>query len=123
MLAQNLRQEISRVCQPGSTILVLDDSCPTRFITCFLTEAPQHLLQEVAKACKPGGKILLLEHGRSSYDWLNRILDDGAGRHKKRWACRWNLDIADVVKQAGLHVESMSRWHFGTTYVIIATPR
>lgn len=83
---------------------------------------PVEALQEVARACKPGGKIMLLEHGRSSYEWLNRILDNGAGQHKKRWACNWNLDIADVVEQSGLNIESMSRWHFGTTFVIVATP-
>lgn len=83
---------------------------------------PVEALQEVARVCKPGGKILLLEHGRSSYGWLNRLLDDKAEHHEKRWACRWNLDIPEIVAEAGLQVQTMSRWHFGTTYLIVATP-
>ena len=80
------------------------------------------LLQEASRACKKDGRILLLEHGRSSYSWLNRILDDGAARHCRRWACNWNLDITEIVQQAGLHIVHSSRWHFGTTYVVIAEP-
>ncbi len=72
--------------------------------------------------CKPGGRILLLEHGRAKYGWLNSILDRDAAKHKARWACNWNLDIEGIVRDAGLRIVSQSRWHFGTTYVIIAEP-
>jgi len=87
----------------------------------YSTDSPL-LAQEASKACRVGGRILLLEHGRSHYDWLNRMLDDGADRHCRRWACSWNLPIDEIVQQAGLNVVSSSRWHFGTTYVIIAEP-
>lgn len=78
--------------------------------------------QEASRSCRKGGRILLLEHGRSHYEWLNRMLDDGAQHHCRKWACNWNLDIADLVRQAGLQVLHSSRWHFGTTYVIVAEP-
>lgn len=29
---------------------------------------------------------------------------------------------ASLLLQAGLEIESLSRWHFGTTYVIVARP-
>ena len=63
---------------------------------------------------------MLLEHGRARYDWLNAILDRDADKHKSRWACNWNLDIDGIVREAGLEVVSEQRWHFGTTYVIVA---
>eukprot|EP00775_Hariotina_reticulata_P011711 gene11711-11856_t len=50
------------------------------------------------------------------------MLDSNAERHQKLYGCWYNRDMLDIVKQAGLVVESSSRWHFGTTYVIVATP-
>lgn len=72
---------------------------------------------------KDDGQILLLEHGRSHYDWLNAILDKNSHRHTARWGCIWNRDIEQLVLDAGLEVRSISRWHFGTTYVIVAGPK
>ena len=80
------------------------------------------LLQEASSLCNAGGKLLLLEHGKARYDWLNSILDRDADKHRRRWACTWNRDIEAIVKAAGLTIESMQRWHFGTTYVIVARP-
>lgn len=68
------------------------------------------------------GQILLLEHGRSHYAWLNAILDKNSHRHTARWGCIWNRDIEAMVRGAGLEIKSLSRWHFGTTYVIVAAP-
>jgi methyltransferase OMS1 len=45
-----------------------------------------------------------------------------ADQHQAKWGCRWNRDIERIVRQAGLHIDSMSRWHFGTTYMIVARP-
>lgn len=110
--------------------------------------------QEMARVCKPGGRILLLQHGRGTWGFINRILDNsagagrsGAGRtlpqrcccnppaglcvapprrpaddHWRKWGCYWNKNISQIVRQAGLRVESESRWHFGTTYLIVARP-
>jgi methyltransferase OMS1 len=79
---------------------------------------PVKALKEMAKALKPGGQLLLLEHGRSTWNFINDILDSSAEKHLEKWGCRWNRDIEGLVKEAGLEVVEMDRWHFGTTYVI-----
>lgn len=68
------------------------------------------------------GKIYLLEHGRSDWDWVSNILDKHADPHAKRWGCYWNRDILAIVREAGLEIESVARYHLGTTYVIVAAP-
>ena len=45
-----------------------------------------------------------------------------AGEHFRKWGCWWNRDIERIVRQAGLEVESLSRWHFGTTTLCVARP-
>jgi len=69
-----------------------------------------------------GGKILLLEHGRSYYDWLNRVLDDGAKMHADHYGCWWNKDVGRIVKESGLVVERIKRYYFGTTWEIVLRP-
>ena len=76
----------------------------------------------MGRVCKRDGRILLLEHGRSHYSLINRMLDDGAEQHHRKWGCRWNRSIEALVHKAGLQVVSVSRWHFGTTYMIEARP-
>ncbi|KAK1941355.1 putative methyltransferase C3B9.04 [Phytophthora citrophthora] len=78
-------------------------------------------LQEMQRGCKKdGGRILLLEHGQSSYGWLSGILDKFADKHAQKWGCHWNRDIMALVEQAGLEVETVHRFHFGTMYSIVA---
>lgn len=81
-------------------------------------EDPVKALQEMVKALRPGGQLLLLEHGRGTWNFINKILDSSAEEHRKKWGCLWNRDIEGLVKEAGLVVDSTERWHFGTTYVI-----
>ncbi len=85
-------------------------------------EHPDKVLREMQRVCKPGGQILLVEHGRGHYDWLNNILDSNAVRHAERWGCIWNRDITEMIDKSGMEVKDMSRWHFGTTYVIKGKP-
>ncbi|GLI64441.1 hypothetical protein VaNZ11_007711 [Volvox africanus] len=85
-------------------------------------EDPIQALKEMARVCKEGGKILLLEHGRSHYEWLNSKLDSSAAEHQRKWGCMWNKDILELIRQAGLQVDKVTRWHFGTSYYIIARP-
>jgi methyltransferase OMS1 len=44
------------------------------------TGDPVGLLKNLGRSVEDDGRILLLEHGRSYYDWLNRILDGLAPR-------------------------------------------
>lgn len=69
------------------------------------------------------GRILLLEHGRSYYDWLNRVLDNLAPAHADRHGCWWNRDIGKIVRDSGLEVVEEKRWHFGTTWRYVLRPR
>eukprot|EP00884_Botryococcus_braunii_P008076 jgi/Botrbrau1/1726/Bobra.116_2s0068.1 len=97
------------------------DTVVDTFGLCSIPD-PVTALQEMAKVLRPGGRLVLIEHGRSSLEWLNRRLDKSAEEHFSKWGCRWNLDIMDLCKQAGLQVDYVSRWHFGTTYIILAKP-
>jgi methyltransferase OMS1 len=86
---------------------------------------PVMVLNEMVRLCKPGGKILLLEHGRSkSWDFVTRHLDRHAEQHAANWGCVWNRDLDAVLDQVeGLEVETMRRFHFGTTYYVVCRPR
>ncbi len=87
-------------------------------------EDPVQALKEMSRVCKKNGegKILLIEHGKGTYDWINRTLDRGAQHHACSWGCIWNRDINHLLDAAGLKVTNISRWHFGTTYLIEAEP-
>jgi methyltransferase OMS1 len=80
------------------------------------------VLQQAAQLVKPGGKLLMLEHGRSSWEWLNAHMDERAAHHHATYGCWYNRDILGIVEQAGLRVHSCSRWHLGTSYLIVASP-
>lgn len=84
--------------------------------------SPVPLLRSLGDACKEDGKIILLEHGRSHYEWLNRILDRYADKHAETWGCWWNRDIEAILNESGLEILIVKRYHFGTTYWIEAKP-
>eukprot|EP00943_MAST-04B_sp_MAST-4B-sp1_P009430 g9430.t1 len=86
-------------------------------------EHPDKVLKEMQRVCKPDGQILLLEHGKSHYNWLNNILDSNVARHAERWGCIWNRDINKLIEDSEMEVKDISRWHFGTTYVIKGKPK
>jgi len=84
------------------------------------TDAPVELLQNLSAhldQTNPNARILLLEHGRSYFDWLNRILDTYAAPHADRHGCWWNRDIGDIVDRSGLEVVRLKRRHFGTSWI------
>ncbi|KAK9324202.1 S-adenosyl-L-methionine-dependent methyltransferase [Lipomyces orientalis] len=83
-------------------------------------EDPIYVLMYLQDLLKPGGKIVLLEHGRGTWDFVNRILDKSAASRAEVFGCRWNLDIGDIVRKSGLVIDKESRSHFGTTWTIIA---
>ncbi|KAF8243056.1 S-adenosyl-L-methionine-dependent methyltransferase, partial [Wilcoxina mikolae CBS 423.85] len=84
--------------------------------------SPVQLLRNLGDACKDDGTIILLEHGKSHYDWLNRILDRFAEKHAEKWGCWWNRDVESILNESGLRVVKLRRYHFGTTYWIEAKP-
>uniref|UniRef100_M4BCC2 Methyltransferase type 11 domain-containing protein n=1 Tax=Hyaloperonospora arabidopsidis (strain Emoy2) TaxID=559515 RepID=M4BCC2_HYAAE len=98
------------------------DTVVDTFGLCSMDDSVQ-TLREMQRVCKKdGGRILLLEHGQSSYTWLSGILDKFADLHAQKWGCHWNRDILKLIDQAGLEVESVRRFHFGTTYYVVAKP-
>eukprot|EP00466_Bigelowiella_natans_P009225 jgi/Bigna1/54598/estExt_Genewise1Plus.C_380038 len=84
---------------------------------------PQLVVKEMVRVCKPEGTILLLEHGRSSYTWLNSLLDKYAGKHALKWGCFWNRDIDHYLHQSGLVIQTHQLHHFNTTHYVVATKR
>jgi methyltransferase OMS1 len=85
---------------------------------------PSLLLRNLAAhldTSDPSARILLLEHGRSSYAWLNNILDNAAQKHAEIHGCWFNRDIGSMVeeacKESGLEIVSERRKHLGTTWV------
>jgi methyltransferase OMS1 len=85
---------------------------------------PVQVLKEMQRVCRDDGKILLLEHGRSkTYEGLSKYLDANAERHAKNWGCIFNRDIDGLMDEAGLDIESLTTWHFGTTYYVVAKPK
>jgi methyltransferase OMS1, mitochondrial len=110
-----------------STLKDFPDDCFDTVVDTFglcSYQDPIQVLKEMKRVCKkPDGKILLLEHGRSkTWDFITRYLDKNAERHAKNWGCVWNRDLDQIVKDSGLHLETLHTWHFGTTYYMVCRP-
>lgn len=93
------------------------------------TPSPHELLTNIAKhldTSDPDARVFLLEHGRSSAEWLNRILDKSAMRHAEIHGCWFNRDIGELVQTAadasGLEIVTEQRKHFGTTWIYELKP-
>lgn len=82
-------------------------------------ENPVKALQNMSKLLKPGGRIVLLEHGRSTWDFINNHLDFRSDKRMKTWGCRWNLDIGELIDDAGLDITYEKRVHLGSTWLLI----
>jgi methyltransferase OMS1 len=76
-------------------------------------------LRKLQSLIKPNGRIVLIEHGMGYYKWINNFLDSIWEDHAQKWGCITNRNIGKIIRESGLVVESKSRWHFGTTWVII----
>lgn len=86
---------------------------------------PVQMLKEIQKICKEDGIILLLEHGRTKkkfFQWINNILDKNVVQHSNKWGCWWNRDIDEILKLSNIQIIKLRKFHFGTTYYIIAKP-
>lgn len=94
------------------------DSVVDSFGICSF-ESPVESLQEMRRVCKEDGRILLLEHGASNWEIVQGMLNSTAQGHAEKYGCYPNRDITGLVKQAGLHVITDERSHFGTTYFLV----
>ena len=83
---------------------------------------PVEELRKLQKLVKPNGKIILIEHGKGHYKWVNNFLDSVWEDHASKWGCITNRNIGAIIRESGLVVESKSRWHFGTTWIVIGRP-
>ncbi|KAH0548295.1 hypothetical protein GP486_008005 [Trichoglossum hirsutum] len=87
------------------------------------TPRPVDLLKNLGTlGSKEDCQILLLEHGRSHYQWLNKILDNLAPAHADKYGCWWNRDIGKIVEESGLKVVKLKRYHLGTTWWVELRP-
>lgn len=82
-------------------------------------ENPVQALKNMAKLLKPGGRIVLLEHGRSNWEFINNHLDFRSEKRMKTWKCRWNLDIGELIDEAGLDITIEKRAHLSTTWMLV----
>ncbi|KAI3405568.2 hypothetical protein KGF56_001586 [Candida oxycetoniae] len=82
-------------------------------------EDPVKALQNMAKLLKPGGRIILLEHGRSKWQFVNNHLDFRSAKRWETWKCRWNLEIGELVDEAGLDITKEKRAHLSTTWMLV----
>ncbi|CAK9441300.1 uncharacterized protein LODBEIA_P51690 [Lodderomyces beijingensis] len=82
-------------------------------------EDPVRVLQNMASLLKPGGRIILLEHGRSKWQFMNNHLDFRSKKRWETWKCRWNLDIGELVDEAGLDITQEKRAHLSTTWMLV----
>ena len=132
MLAQ-ARDKIGAIDKPRFAVLHADasqlplpedafDTVVDTFGLCSFDD-PVAVLKEMSRVCKPDGKILLLEHGRShSWSFVTNQSDRYAEQHAAHWGCVWNRDLDRILKESGLEVQVLQRWHFGTTYYVVLAP-
>ncbi|ERF69414.1 hypothetical protein EPUS_05959 [Endocarpon pusillum Z07020] len=109
---------------PGSTGF---DTIIQTFGLCSITDPVEYMrtMKDLLKKPGPngteGGRVLLLEHGRGHYWWINYVLDGLAKEHADRFGCWWNRDIGKIVKDSGLQIAGLKRYHFGTTWALELT--
>lgn len=83
------------------------DTILQNFGLCSVSD-PHSLLANMSKVLQPGsGRIYLLEHGRGSFDWLNKLLDKFAPSHFERYGCWYNRDIENIVRRAEKEVPGL----------------
>lgn len=119
-------QDAGAVQPPSTTSTFMTPYYDTVVQTMGLCSMPDPVatLRHLGSITEPRrGRILLLEHGRSHYDWVNRILDNLAAAHADRHGCWWNRDIGDIIRESGLEIVEEKRYHLGTTYRYVLRPK
>eukprot|EP00747_Dinoflagellata_sp_TGD_P168519 gnl/TRDRNA2_/TRDRNA2_195079_c0_seq1.p1 gnl/TRDRNA2_/TRDRNA2_195079_c0~~gnl/TRDRNA2_/TRDRNA2_195079_c0_seq1.p1 ORF type:complete len:253 (-),score=58.15 gnl/TRDRNA2_/TRDRNA2_195079_c0_seq1:163-921(-) len=86
-------------------------------------ERPVQALGELKRVVKDDGQLLFLEHGASNWEFMQGILNNGQLSHVEKHGSYPNRKILELIKESGLHIVSMERKHFGTTYVLVCAPK
>ncbi|KAJ5808529.1 ubiquinone/menaquinone biosynthesis-related protein [Penicillium riverlandense] len=116
-------QDAGAVQPPATPAMPYYDTIVQTMGLCSMPD-PVATLRHLGSITEPRhGRILLLEHGRSHYDWVNRILDNLAAAHADRHGCWWNRDIGEIIRESGLEVVEEKRYHLGTTYRYVLRPK
>ena len=97
------------------------DTVVSSLSTCTFPN-PVAALEEMARVCRPEGRVFLLEHGRSDNERLGRWQDRHADQFAKASACHWNREPLDMVRKAGLEVNTARRCFLGIFHQIEAAP-
>lgn len=50
------------------------------------------------------------------------VLCKGSTRNACCRGCAWNRPIDELLEEEGVQVDSVRRYHFGTTYMVVARP-
>ena len=98
------------------------DTVVSSLSTCTFPN-PVAALGEMARVSRPEGRVLLLEHGRSDRERLGRWQDRHEDQFAKPLGCHWNREPLDMVRKAGLKVNSTRRLFFGIFHQIEAARR
>lgn len=81
---------------------------------------PVRTLRQIQHLLKPDGRVVLFEHGLSFYKWLNRVLAAYAEPHFVEHGCMLTRDMPKIVRESGLEIVALRRYHLGLTCAIEA---
>lgn len=97
------------------------DTVVSSLSTCTFPDR-EAALGEMARVCRPDGRIRLLEHGRS-HNWVAARLQQWyAPRHYAHVGCRLDQEPVDVVRRAGLEIESVRTGFGGILTAMVVRP-
>jgi ubiquinone/menaquinone biosynthesis C-methylase UbiE len=97
------------------------DAVVSSLSTCTFPN-PGSALREMARVCRPDGRIRLLEHGRSTASPVARLQAWYAPTHYAHVGCRLDQEPVEVVRRAGLDVESVRTGYLGVLTAMVVRP-